>query len=123
MVVRDFNHDGKLDLAVLCNGDQFASDADARQTHLSILSGNGDGTFAPAISMKVDDADGGDGIVAADFGRGEIDLAIAQYNTNEAVILQGDGHGNFVRSASYKVGDGAEGIVASDFNGDGKIDI
>src|SRR5438132_10243184 len=39
------------------------------------------------------------------------------------MILGGDGHGMFTSAGLYTVGAGPEGIVAADFNGDGKIDI
>ncbi len=123
VLARDFNHDGKIDLAVLCAGDFFASDDAGKHTQLSILLGNGDGTFAPAVTQKISDADGGEAMVAADFGRGEIDLAIAHFGDNHILIYRGDGHGHFNAGATYKVGDGPEGLVAVDFDGDGKIDI
>ena len=123
VVVRDFNHDGKLDLAVLGAGYFFASDDAGKHTTLSVLLGHGDGTFAAATIQRITNQDGGEGMVAADFGRGETDLAIAQFNTNEVMILAGDGHGNFVPSMTYAVGNGPEGLVAVDFDGDGKVDI
>jgi hypothetical protein len=90
---------------------------------LSILLGNGDGTFGPAATQKLSDRDGGDAILAADFGRGEIDLAVAHFSNNQIMILQGDGRGGFSATGNYMVGNGPEGMVAADFNKDGKIDI
>jgi hypothetical protein len=123
VIARDFNHDGKIDLAVLSAGYYFASDEDGKHTQLSILLGNGDGTFAPATTQLISSQDGGEAMVAADFGRGEIDLAIAHFGSNQILIYQGDGQGHFNPGAKYTVGDGPEGLVAIDFDGDGKIDI
>ena len=116
----DFNHDGKLDLAVVNGGNFFSSNP---YTTLSILLGNGDGTFQPAATQQLWNQSGGDAIVAADFGRGEIDLAVANFSAAQVMILGGDGHGMFTSAGLYTVGAGPEGIVAADFNGDGKIDI
>src|SRR5439155_1836149 len=123
VVTADFNHDGKLDLAIVSAGYFFSSNDAGKHTTLSILSGNGDGTFGPATTQKLWDQDGGDAIVAADFGRGEIDLAVAHFSAHQVMILQGDGHGIFTSAGLYTVGAGTEGMVAADFNRDGKIDI
>jgi hypothetical protein len=120
VVARDFNHDGKLDLAVLNSGNYFSSDP---HTSLSILLGNGDGTFQSATSQQLWTQYGGDAIAAADFGRGQIDLAVANFSINRLMILKGNGDGTFTQAGVYQVGFGPEGIVAADFNGDGKIDF
>src|SRR5215471_19718316 len=48
VTVGDFNNDGKPDLAVVNSGPSSAS-----QSSLSILLGNGDGSFQPAITTAV----------------------------------------------------------------------
>ena len=68
LVAADFNGDGKLDLATVNNPNGAGS--------VSVLVGNGDGTF----QSHVDYATGNHstGIVVADFNRdGKIDLAVA----------------------------------------------
>ena len=62
----DFNGDGRTDLAVANSGDN----------DVSILLGNGDGTFQPQVTYAV----GSDpvALVAGDFnGDGRTDLAVA----------------------------------------------
>src|SRR6516225_6222082 len=78
VVAGDFNNDGKLDLAVASSGG------------VSVLLGNGDGTFQPPLTVALP---GGTALniasrhlVAADFNRdGELDLA----EGNSAVVLLG----------------------------------
>lgn len=120
VVARDFNHDGKLDLAVVNAGDYTSPTG---VTTLSILMGNGDGTFGSATTQVLWGGSGGDGIVAADFGNGEQDLAVANFSRGEVMILTGHGDGTFTPAGTYVTGAGPEGIIAADFNGDGKVDV
>ena len=107
----DFNGDGKLDIATLSSSD-----------FLSIFLGNGDGTFAAAISSVV----GKDAIsvVAADLnGDGRIDVAVANSSDNTVSLLLGNGDGSFQPQTTYTVGKVPSGVTLVDFNGDGKLDL
>ena len=107
----DFNGDGKLDIATLSSSDL-----------LSIFLGNGDGTFAAAISSVV----GKDAIsvVAADLnGDGRIDVAVANSSDNTVSLLLGNGDGSFQPQTTYTVGKVPSGVTLVDFNGDGKLDL
>jgi hypothetical protein len=111
MLSADFNGDGKLDLAV------------ANGITVSILLGNGDGTFQPQVVYQVGVTPVG--IVAADFnGDGKLDLAVANYWNNTLSILLGNGDGTFTGTAANPAtGKGPSGIAVGDFNGDGKLDL
>ncbi|MBC7912085.1 MAG: VCBS repeat-containing protein, partial [Pyrinomonadaceae bacterium] len=109
----DFNHDGKLDLAVLNRDSE----------DVSIFLGVGNGTFSAATNFLA----GPDAWVLAsgDFnGDGQIDLAIASYYIYERVaVLLGTGTGGF-SAPIYNSNLGLTySITAGDFNGDGKSDI
>ena len=115
-LARDFNSDGKLDIA------GYTQSPNSVMTLLN----NGDGSFtrkdSPVLSTVA-------GIHDGDFnGDGKVDLITTGYNspvpTANSSTLYGDGVGGFTRNDSFgpvfgwvDVGD------ASDFNGDGKTDV
>lgn len=66
------------------------------------------------------------GIVTGDFNNdGHLDLAVSTGANNAVTVLLGDGAGNFSVLGSYSTGSGTNpaGIVAADFNNDGKLDV
>jgi uncharacterized repeat protein (TIGR01451 family) len=108
----DFDGDGKIDLAV----------ANAGTNTVSILKGNGDGTFtalAPVVA-----GNGADWLATGDFNEdGKLDLAVANSGDNTVSILLGNGDGTFTLFSSPATGDGPFAIVAGDFNADGHLDL
>ncbi|MGE1049202.1 FG-GAP repeat domain-containing protein [Bacillus sp. GMs2/1] len=110
----DFNGDGKLDLAV--------TDVDVGANNVSVLLGNGDGTFQPPLSFPVGQSPVG--IASADFnGDGKLDLVVANEFSQNISVLLGNGDGTFQAAVSFEVGQSLEVIIAADFNNDGAIDI
>ena len=112
MIAADVNGDHKLDLVI----------TDFNNDKLSVLLGNGDGTFQPAIVTQTDSFPGG--VAAADLnGDGKMDLVVA---SDLAVsIFPGNGDGTFGTPTDYPVllGASVEGIALADFNGDKNVDI
>ena len=97
IVAGDFNGDGRTDLAV----------ANCVSNDVSVLLGNGDGTFQPQVTYAV--GLGPYAIVAGDFnGDGRTDLAVAGYdsltNAGEVSMLLGNGDGTFQPQVTYAVG-------------------
>jgi hypothetical protein len=105
--VADFNGDGNLDLAVV----NLLSPG---QGHVSMLLGNGDGTFRAGGSYPGQLGSFINAAVADLNGDGTPDLVVG------SVVLLGNGDGTFHEMAGL----GDFGPVAiADFNGDGKPDI
>jgi hypothetical protein len=119
ILTADFNHDGDLDLAV----------ASSRGNTVSILLGNGDGTFRPAPDVAL--AGSPKAIAAADFTRdGFADLAVMDCIPNancNLKIFRGNATGDL--ALWQKIGlpgapDMAKGLMTSvDFNRDGRPDL
>src|SRR5262249_32384323 len=117
LVAADFNGDGILDLAAsdLVLAPQFADT-------VSVLLGNGDGTFGPPTDFTVGTYPFP--LAAADFnGDGKVDLGVANYVSNSVSVLLGNGDGTFLPKVDFPVGPFPVGLASADFNGDGKLDL
>jgi hypothetical protein len=115
VAVGDFNEDGKLDLAVANLGSTGTGG-------VSILLGNGDGTFTLRSSPNT--GNGPFALIAGDFnGDGHLDLAVSNQNDGTVSILLGVGDGTFTSGGRLTVGNFPQVIVAGDFNEDGKLDL
>ncbi len=117
IVVGDFNGDGIPDLAV-------ANENNAQPGSVTILLGNGDGTFRAAPSVNLSGSP--HSMALGDFnGDGKPDLALTGVNANNTVaILLGNGDGTFTPGPQTPAtGSQYGGIAVGDFNGDGKVDL
>jgi hypothetical protein len=108
VVVGDFNGDGQQDLAV------------ATGSGVSILLGNGYGTFRAANTYPAG-VGGASSLAVADFnGDGIADLVAGGFGTN--VVLFGLGDGTFPEAFNLDA-PAAASVAVGDFNGDGKADV
>src|SRR5205823_2474396 len=66
----------------------------AGTNNISVLLGNGDGTFQPATTFPAGNRL--EFVAVGDFnGDGKLDVAVASYNTNTVEVLMGNGDGTF----------------------------
>ena len=113
----DFNHDGRLDAVVTNQG----------ANTVSILLGNGKGSFDPSVTTTTGQRQPYY-MTSADFNKdNKLDLAISNSSggtTGNGVVtlLTGKGTGAFT-ATQYQVGNSSRGIVADDLNGDGFADL
>ncbi|WP_263351248.1 FG-GAP-like repeat-containing protein [Acidicapsa acidisoli] len=114
VLTADFNGDGIPDLVILGSG-------------ISVLLGNGDGTFTAAPSLS----GGSPGAIAVgDFnGDGIPDLAVVpSFDESESAVFLGNGDGTFTQVGGIlgTIGGNSftsNAMAAADFNGDGKPDL
>ncbi|PYM12489.1 MAG: hypothetical protein DME18_11285 [Verrucomicrobia bacterium] len=117
VAVGDFNGDGNPDLAV----PSYAI-GDFKINAVSILLGNGDGTFQSAVDYGPVDLPVA--VASGDFNRdGKLDFAVANNNSRDVSVLLGKGDGTFQHAVNYGTGIGPRWIVTADFNSDGHLDL
>ena len=112
VAVGDFNRDGKQDLAV----------ANAGSNTVSVLLGNGDGTFQAAMTFAA--GANPHAVAVGDFnGDGKLDLAVASAGSSTVSVLLGNGDGTFQAPRAFPAGSGPNFLAVGDFNGDGVQDL
>lgn len=121
----DLNRDGKTDL-ILTDGAEL----------VSVLLGNGDGTFQPPISYT-STGFGAVSVAVADWnGDGKLDILVGNYcdqistctgyfDTGSVSIFLGNGDGTFRPAVGYVLdaGNSAVSLASGDLNGDGRLDV
>ena len=117
IAVGDFNADGILDVAFVGFNENTLAGA------LTVLLGNGDGTFTVATSLAMPNEP--ISIAVGDFnGDGKADLAIANWGNSTVSVLLGNGDGTFSASTSSPATVSNPGsMTVGDFNGDGIPDL
>jgi len=113
LIAEHWNGDGAIDLlsANYSSGD------------VSVLLGNGDGTFAPARFSPMDSQYLSDA-AAGDFdGDGALDVAVVNSYTTEGKVLLGTGDGYFGTPQPFSVGSYASAVRVGELTGDAFLDI
>jgi hypothetical protein len=118
--VGDFNHDGNQDIATV----------DGWNGVVSILLGNGDGTFTESPQHPQAGVNPVLAVTGDLNGDGNLDLVVANVFPSAGsqapsylTVLLGKGDGTFNAAPNANVGVGPESILLADFNGDGKLDL
>ncbi len=121
--VADIDHDGKLDVVVL----QYTQDMQGFNGLITVVPGNGDGTFRQAVTTPVANFGIGQMILSDFNGDGKIDVATAQDPTTGLIsVVLGNGDDTFGAPVANPVslpGVVIQDMVEGDFNKDGKGDL
>lgn len=119
LAAADFNADGNLDLAMVNFNTSF------------VELGYGKGAFNVGATLNAPEGAFMSGAAVGDFnGDGNLDVAVADggsttYPYSGMDLSLGNGDGTFLQTDGAPVffGQDVSGIVAGDFNGDGKLDL
>ena len=120
LVTADFNGDGRQDAAT----------ANQTSNNISVLLGNGAGSFGTVTNFALPNGAASPSLMTVgDFnGDNKADLAVGNFNGGniwQISVFIGTGTGNFAAPVSFAGGVNAQItiIVVGDFNGDGRQDI
>jgi hypothetical protein len=117
MVVADFNHDGKIDVAVVEGVDpDFPPPSSIVVVRLGLPNEQGDSAYN--VGFQPDE------ILTADFNHdGHLDLAVANGGGNTVSILLGNGDGTFRPANDVVLAGNPKAIAVADFTRDGFADL
>jgi hypothetical protein len=109
----DMNHDAFTDI-VTC---------DAGGSAVSVLLGNGDGTFQPALTYSMGNDPHGMSLLDVD-GDGDLDVVLADAGSSDLALRKNNGDGTLGPVSFIEAGvDGEWGLQPADMNNDGIVDL
>jgi hypothetical protein len=110
---RDFNSDGKIDIAVSISGNGVPGEE-------IVFLGDGDGTFQTTARTSAGVISPTSGVVGDFNGDGKLDLVLST-TAPKVYVLLGNGDGTFQAPVAALPSSGL--LAAADLNGDGKLDL
>lgn len=120
IAVADINGDGRPDILT----------ANARSNNVSVLLGQGRGVFRPAPGSPLPGGPVTHLVALGDLnGDAKLDLAITSHDSNNVIVLLGNGRGGFAPAPASPVAaltgtpPHNHGLVLADVNGDAHLDI
>ena len=120
--MRDFNHDGLLDVGMILQQDAFGTDT------IATALGNGNGTFqairTQTGSSVLENLRISDDLETGDLnGDGTPDLLVFNYASNDVSVFLGNPDGSLRPHQRYGIGNTPQHGTLADFDGDGRIDV
>ncbi|HKI31543.1 MAG TPA: FG-GAP-like repeat-containing protein [Gemmataceae bacterium] len=107
-------------LADLGNGHVDLVTSNSGDNTVSVLLGNGDGTFQAAQAFAVGSAPYG--VAVADLGNGRADIVTANFGADTVSVLLGNGDGTFQPAQPFTVASAPVAVAVADL-GNGRADI
>lgn len=130
LAIADFNGDGNLDVTTVADGSISAGAEDpANKKLVAVLLGDGTGNFSNQRNVAI--PNNTSSVAIGDFNSdGRADLAVGgspesgSESIPDITILLNDGTASFnsIRTVPTEFG-GSSGLLAGDFNSDGKLDV
>ncbi len=116
--ITDFNSDGILDI-VSVNTTNIPG-----LNSISVLLGNGDGSFKPSIVNRISSAGLFSSISVDDLNNdGKIDVILGNFSSSSVKLLLGAGNGRFQAPTLVALPGIPAYVTTSDVNNDGKLDL
>ncbi|CAF4240686.1 unnamed protein product, partial [Adineta steineri] len=116
VIVADFNNDSRLDIVVVL---QFSG-------QIGVLLGHGENIFTDVVTYLIDSNASPTSITTGDFNNdNRLDIVVSNFLLNSISIFYGNGDGTFSNLTNYTTGSHSQpaGIIISDLNNDGILDI
>ncbi len=116
IAICDFNNDGRLDFAV----------SNSQKNNIGIMLRNGSEPFGVQTTFSTGNGSGPYSVAVTDFNNDDqLDIAVANFKTNNIGIFFGYGNGSFANQQTYSTGidSSPTSIAIGDFNDDKQFDI
>lgn len=118
VIVGFLDGDNNQDLVVT----NYGNEPNMETGDVSILLGNGDGTFTAAPTLLAQDQPLASAV--ADFnGDGDNDIVVCNYESMSISTFIGNGDGTFAAPTHITVGPRPHDVIAADLNSDGRVDL
>ncbi len=96
--------------------------ANAGSNDVSVLLGNGDGTFKAAVAFQA--GDGPHSLAVSDLDGDTVpDLVTGNFSSDDVSVLLGNGDGTFQAPVAFRAGNRPQSVAVSDLDGDTVPDL